>query len=639
VRFRELVQRLYDEGFRAFIQVGGGGLAGFVGDTLKERDHIAQSAQAGTRGGLEQLWRLAAAIWTDGGTFDLSRLAPKEQKRQPKRPIKLKLGLPLVTLPQDLALSAPARPGPARSDGPSHPILTALDAVAADVLAAQDEVARAALTHTPAPRAKGLPAPRALTIERNLGVNSVPALWDHCLLPQPAGWNNAADGQPVVPMTMHLALIAEAAVLAAPGRVVVKITDVRAAKWLVVEPALTVQIRVTPLADHQVRVVVDDYVEAVAHLATQFPPPPKPRGLVLTATRPGRRGEEIYRDRWMFHGPQYQGIVHAGPLGQEGIKGELVTPAGPGALLDNAGQLFGYWVMDSFEQNRLAMPLSLGGVSFFGPHPEVGARLSCDVSIRATSSARVSCDLELYRGDAVWCRIDGWEDIRFETDAIGWEVIQRPEKNLLSLVRRAGYVWFDSGVVKLPSRDWLRRRYLGQAERDAMQALPPRQTRQWLNARVAAKDAARAFWWSHGRPTLTPEPPLFPVELSVVQDETHTQVAGPPGRLRVATAAQGDVAVAMVDTGDVGLALHRIDAAAPTLRPAERVLAGSDPEALWLARCHAAKAAIATLVPEVAVPQSVDGRDGERLYLGRFVVDTALEAGDIVVALARPVRA
>ncbi|MFF0066012.1 beta-ketoacyl synthase N-terminal-like domain-containing protein [Streptomyces sp. NPDC005279] len=67
VRFRELTARLYAEGVRAFVQMGPGSLPGFVGDTLHGRAHLAVSGGAGRGGsGLDQLRRLAAALWTEG---------------------------------------------------------------------------------------------------------------------------------------------------------------------------------------------------------------------------------------------------------------------------------------------------------------------------------------------------------------------------------------------------------------------------------------------------------------------------------------------------------------------------------------------------------------------------------------------
>ena len=62
----------------------------------------------------------------------------------------------------------------------------------------------------------------------------------------------------------------------------------------------------------------------------------------------------------------------------------------------------------------------------------------------------------------------------------------------------------DDQAIRAPSRDWLARRYLGAAERDAMSS--SRTPRQYLNARIAANDAVRSLCWESGAG------PLFPVQ-------------------------------------------------------------------------------------------------------------------------------
>ena len=68
VLFGPLVQRLYAEGVRAFVQVGTGSLPGFVEDTLDNpaTPHLVISANVPKRTGLEQLRRVAAALWAEG---------------------------------------------------------------------------------------------------------------------------------------------------------------------------------------------------------------------------------------------------------------------------------------------------------------------------------------------------------------------------------------------------------------------------------------------------------------------------------------------------------------------------------------------------------------------------------------------
>ncbi|MET8949084.1 beta-ketoacyl synthase N-terminal-like domain-containing protein, partial [Streptomyces sp. NPDC004542] len=80
VRFRELVEALYDAGHRAFVQVGPGQLASLIGDTLGDRDHLVVAANSPHRTGLAQLRRTATALWTAGAPVAGS--APRAARRR-----------------------------------------------------------------------------------------------------------------------------------------------------------------------------------------------------------------------------------------------------------------------------------------------------------------------------------------------------------------------------------------------------------------------------------------------------------------------------------------------------------------------------------------------------------------------------
>ena len=69
VRFRELVERLHEQGVRAFVQMGPGTLRGFVRDVLRGSPHLALSASVRGRRRLDQIRRTAAALWVEG--FDV----------------------------------------------------------------------------------------------------------------------------------------------------------------------------------------------------------------------------------------------------------------------------------------------------------------------------------------------------------------------------------------------------------------------------------------------------------------------------------------------------------------------------------------------------------------------------------------
>ena len=106
-----------------------------------------------------------------------------------------------------------------------------------------------------------------------------PYLLDHCFYRQPDGWPSHADRFPVVPMTMLLEVMADAARALVPGLPVVGFDDVRALRWLAVAPPVEVTIRASSLepgADGAVRVQVgiDGYSGATVLLDHGFPPPP-----------------------------------------------------------------------------------------------------------------------------------------------------------------------------------------------------------------------------------------------------------------------------------------------------------------------------------------------------------------------------
>ena len=238
---------------------------------------------------------------------------------------------------------------------------------------ARDDVLRALDAWQARPGQGGAPA--AVSRTRALSVDTVPALRDHSFFPQPEGWPVRSDCRPVVPMTMTIGLMMEAAEEAAPGRVAVALEDLRAFRWIDVHPPVEVTFTVEPAGPDRVTVRVDDYARATVRLAPAYPEAPAPAVPPLTGPRPSAiDAAELYAERWMFHGPRYQGVAAIGQVGDDGVEGELVTPEGPGALLDSAGQLFGYWVMDTRNEDRLAMPVGVDRLEVFGPHPAVGTR-------------------------------------------------------------------------------------------------------------------------------------------------------------------------------------------------------------------------------------------------------------------------
>ena len=82
------------------------------------------------------------------------------------------------------------------------------------------------------------------------------------------------------------------------------------------------------------RVSIDGYAEATVVFAAAYPAPPPVDTAPLRDAHPAAvTAARMYVDRWMFHGPAYQGIVEMGRTLQLTVVTEGIEEAGEAALL------------------------------------------------------------------------------------------------------------------------------------------------------------------------------------------------------------------------------------------------------------------------------------------------------------------
>jgi phosphopantetheinyl transferase (holo-ACP synthase) len=314
----------------------------------------------------------------------------------------------------------------------------------------------------------------------------------------------------------------------------------------------------------------------------------------------------------------------------------IETLPAPGALLDCAGQLMGWWVMLHEDHDRLAMPVQIERIELFAAHPVAGERLPCKVRIRRVTEQTVRADLELARGNRVWARITGWEDRRFDSDDIVWEVLRYPERAALAIADPAGFVTVTEHWRAAASRELMMRRYLNERERAEHDTIGPRGRRGWLLGRMAIKDAVRLHRWQ----SAPQRAPIWPVEIGVSNEASGRPIVD---GLRVSVSHKDDLAVAIVDdTHDVGIDLERVEPRTETFTTiaytaAELALGADRDRDEWHARLWAAKEAVAkALGTGMTDPKKFEVRRvaGEKVWIDDFEVDTK-RAGNHVIAWTR----
>ncbi|GAB1643164.1 beta-ketoacyl synthase N-terminal-like domain-containing protein [Krasilnikovia sp. MM14-A1259] len=717
VRFRQMVNAMYDSGIRAFLQVGAGQLATLVDDNLRDRDHLAMPVNVSRRSGLDQLRRVATALWVDGATPDLRALDPAPAA-VPARPaperrvagpaprrgpaVRLDLGGTLVKLGEGAAdlLGIPAHAaGPTSQAGPVAPpapatarthtrqaepdvdahqaALSALDRLAGNSSAARElaallkETADDAVTVLsaaavapapkaatgaapkaatgpapkagtgpapkagtgPAPKAATRPAPEAAAVgaaapaaaavpgaravdvpktaatpaddgvvlrtSLDVSVERMPYLRDHCFFVQPDDWPKVEDRWPVVPATTVVQHMMDAAEQAAPGMRAIAVRDARFNRWLIAAPPQRVDITVRSAGPNELTVVFGGYARATVEMAANYPQPPGGAWTHDPATErpPTISAEQMYAERLMFHGPRFQGVTAVHALGDMHVRGVVTAPVPPGALLDNALQLIGNWLITTQPFRTVALPVGLRHVRFFGPPPAPGTAFECVARVRSITDGELIADTQLSIGGRVWAQIDGATDRRFDSHPTARACERFPERYPMSQRRPDGWTVVFDAWTDLVTRGMAARGILGGDAATEYERMPGARRMQWMLGRIAAKDAVRFRQWDAGHTD------VYPIELTVRNEPSgRPYVELRPGRgflpsaVSIAHAEEVGVAIAGPAGAEVGIDVVEITARDDStiryaLSDAERAQLGTDPDA-DVARIWAAKEAV-----------------------------------------------
>lgn len=527
VRFRELTEKLYEEGARFFIQVGTGGLTGFIDDTLKGKAFSTLASSVATRSALAQLQRVVAALFVEGKTVALDFLALQNHtEKATNKGIKLQLGSPIVRnfeAVKDLGKSlATAQPQPATHTAISgnYPLVQAFQENIADMARMQEEVLT--LFHNRTQPNTAVAASRAPVIEKpiskhfskklQINLESHPYLIDHSLLRQPKGWSEVADMEPVIPMTMIFELLAEIAQAERSGSKIHKIMQVSVFQWMNVAKPFEKMIKGEWRTPQFAYLEIENFVNAEVALSAAYPLAPSCDLSIGESLPIARTSEEIY-EKHMFHGTAYQGIVEVTAVGKKGITGKIKGNGGKGSLLDNAGQLFGLWLQLTLTKDRIAFPVKIKEIEFFDDIHNQDGLFECTCVLTELNEEFAIANITLQRNGKVWCAIRSWQNRRLEIDEALWNVSMSPLHNRLSTEIAPTIFFFHQAYTRVASWDFILKRYFNQTEKQHYQQLLPNRRKSWMVSRVAVKDAVRQLL------SLQKNHPCYPITFEIRSDE------------------------------------------------------------------------------------------------------------------------
>ncbi|MDH6250334.1 3-oxoacyl-(acyl-carrier-protein) synthase/phosphopantetheinyl transferase [Chryseobacterium sp. H1D6B] len=603
VRFRELIEKLYEEGARFFIQIGTGGLIGFIDDTLKGKAFSTIASSVATRSALAQLQRVVAALFVEGNTAAIDFLeVQRYSKKSSGKGIKLQLGSPIIRDFQEIKTLAKSFDMPKQKSVSAavaktgHPLVQAFQENITDMIRMQEEVLtlfqhRPEIT-VPKPVMPKTPVSKNFSKLLHVNLDSHPYLIDHSLLRQPKGWTEVADMEPVIPMTMIFEQLAEIAQAEIHGSRVHKIMNVSVFQWMNVAKPFEKTVKGEWRSTNHAYLDIENFVNAEVLLAFSAPAVPAFNLSIGDLLSIERTPEEIY-DKHMFHGELYQGITEVSKVGTKGIVGKIKGNGGKGSLLDNAGQLFGLWLQLTLTKDRIAFPVKIRDIEFFGDMDDQDGIFECTCMLTELNEEFAIADIILKRDGKVWCAITGWQNRRLEIDEPLWNVSMSPLHNRLSEEIAPEVFFFHQAYTRVASWDFILKRYFNQTEKQYHQQLLPNKKKNWMVSRVAVKDAVRNLLREQKNH------PCYPITFEIRSDEFGKPylIGGATEQIHISLAHKGKEAVGIARYGSpVGIDMEIIEERSAgfydlVFTDAELTLLKDKDQAEWTTRFWAAKEA------------------------------------------------
>jgi len=609
VRFRETIERMYNDGIRIFVEVGPrGNLTSFIDDTLRGKPHLALPSNLQHRSGILQLHHLLGQLAAHGVDMRLDALYERRDPRPVDQPASQRRMTPMIMGMQPLRLPADFRPfsrsqpvatverelpqvmapastsasnghvleaGRIQAQSPVVNVLQQHFAVMQQFLHTQHQVfgsylsakqTAAAVVEAPASAgvataasvageqamvqrqpAAGDAAPKLPFISeitehipgvraRMLHTFSLEPLYEHHALGfDVSETDRSLVGLCVVPLTVSVEILAEAASVLEPGRLVIGMRQVRSQRWIMLdEPGPTIELTAERKQPGVVEVKIREanpakglrpvWIEGTVLFGDRYPES-SPLPFKLENEKPSHWTPGTLYPWGMFHGSFLRGVISVDRTGDNGgiatlkilprnvlLRGQpqpnfLLDPV----CLDSVGQLTAFWSQEHLDPVGDVFPHHFEQLECFGPLLQPGTRVEGRILITHVSERQVSSILEVIdpAGQVVY-RLRDWEGRRFPQSEEFWAYRVCPRDVVLSKPCEDWIVppdrhdslacyrldAFPPGFFETSFGVWLKilaLLSLGPREREfwsGMKGVEKRRV-EWLLGRCVAKDAVR----------------------------------------------------------------------------------------------------------------------------------------------------
>lgn len=580
VRFRELIEKLYyQEKAKVFIQIGIGNIVGFVDDILKTKNYSAISTCISGRSTLEQLKRVLALLYIEGKEINFSFLGINNKtSTDTKDPVTIKRSSKSITAENTKENLSQLYAINNLSVNIEDPVERAWIENIKEMMLIQDQIIRlfkerktninTKKTHSFITEKESIINKKSYdrtgnTFTENLYVSleEYPYLIDHSLFKQPENWKILSDINPVIPMTMTLELLMEAAQKQNPSQKVLKLGPVSVFQWMKVNTPFDQKIEGIWKSKDKISLKIKNFVSGEVQLGNNYPVPESKylqeidwgENIVSTIPSP-----EIIYKKHMFHGPSYQGILEVKNITRKGLRALIKKSIGKGSLLDNIGQLYGLYLQLTLGENsKVSFPVKIEEINFFQDVQDQQGVFECICLPTSFNNKISTADIIIKRENKIWCIIKGWKNQIFEGfDKNLWNMTLNPDKNILAKKISPNVYFFNNVYNYAVNWNFLMNIYLNDEEKKHYDSLLLNKKKDYLISRIALKDNVRKYIETkYGKK-------YFPIEINIQYDANNKpSIYGvkEASEIEISLAHKGTNSVSIVSEKTVGIDIEIIE--------------------------------------------------------------------------------